>query len=502
MRAIVFASPVIHNGVLEGFRGSVFDISERLRLEEALADNEQYLKTILSVLQVGIVVIDTDTYRIIDANPAGVSMIGTTREAILNNICHRFICPSEDGICPVVDLGEKIENAEQVLITCDGRKIPVIKYVVPVKLHGKNCLIETFIDNSYRKQIELQLKESEEKYRALTENTPDILFSATLEGELTYVSPQINEYGYLAEEMVGQPLFNQIHPEDRDRVIKTFKTELSEGARFISTFRLIDKWGTTHWFEEKSYMRLDQFGKPQGIIGMLRDLTERKIAEDAIALANKKLNLLNNITRHDILNTITGLFGCVDMAIATSSPEERVQLLREIKDLARVIQRQINFTKEYQEVGVHLPVWQNVRKVIEHVLQNFPKSGIHINIELESIEIYADPLLEKVFYNLIDNAINYGEHITAIDFHFQISDQGLTLICEDNGIGIKTELKNYIFDRGVGRHTGMGLFLSREILSITGISIKETGTPGEGARFEIHIPRGGFRFVREDRFTN
>ena len=109
------------------------------------------------------------------------------------------------------------------------------------------------------------------------------------------------------------------------------------------------------------------------------------------------------------------------------------------------------------------------------MIVNFSGSGIAFADEIEDIEVYADPLLEKVFYNLIDNAIRYGENIGIIRFDYQISDEGLALICEDDGIGIPDNEKERIFERGIGRNTGMGLFLTREILLITGITIRETG---------------------------
>jgi PAS domain S-box-containing protein len=348
----------------------------------------------------------------------------------------------------------------------------------------------------YKFGMDRKLKESEEKYRALTENTPDILFSTDMAANITYVSPQINKFGFLEEEVIGKSLRILIHPGDIDQVVNHQIRELEEGAQFVSQFRILDQWGTTWWIEERSFLRLDISGKAVGIYGILRDVTERKRAEDAIELANKKLNLMNNITRHDILNTITGLLGCVDMANAADSSEERRQLLSDIKDLTRVIQRQIAFTKEYQEVGVHLPLWQNISVVVARMLQNFEAACPEIIVELEHVEVYADPLLEKVFYNLVDNAIRYGETITTIRFYSEVTESGLSLICEDDGAGIPCEEKQRIFERGVGKNTGMGLFLTQEILGITGISIVENGIAGEGARFEMHIPRGTYRMVR------
>jgi signal transduction histidine kinase len=110
--------------------------------------------------------------------------------------------------------------------------------------------------------------------------------------------------------------------------------------------------------------------------------------------------------------------------------------------------------------------------------------------------VYADPLFQKVFYNLIDNALRYGGNtIKTIRISSKVSDKGLTIVCEDDGVGIKDEDKKRLFIRGFGKATGLGLFLSREILAITGITITETGIPGKGARFEIVVPKGAYRFT-------
>ncbi|MFH0968539.1 MAG: CHASE4 domain-containing protein [Methanobacteriota archaeon] len=394
-----------------------------------------------------------------------------------------------------VAMGEKSSGEIYTMIKKDNTLMRAILFSSPIIHDG---ILGGFrgsgIDISERLKLEEALIENEEKYRALTENTGDIIFSINMDGIFTYVSPQINKYGYLVDEVIGKSLQDIIHPEDIDKVKNDMTHDLEIGAQFHSNFRIFDKWGNVYWFDEKGTMRLDQSGKPIGIYGVLRDDSERKRAEDAIELANKKLNLMNNITRHDILNTITGLLGYVDMAKATTSPEEVVILLNDIRDLTRTIQRQIAFTKEYQEVGVHLPLWQGVNGVIDKVLLNFEKSGIHFIREIENMEIYADPLLEKVFFNLVDNALRYGEMISAIRIYTQMSGTNLLLIFEDDGVGIPADQKIRIFERGVGRNTGMGLFLTHEILAITGISIKENGIPEVGARLEIQIPWGTFRF--------
>jgi PAS domain S-box-containing protein len=621
IRGVISSEGIFENGTFVGIRGSIFDLTERLVLEEALMESQDYLESLLFSVPAGILVIDATTHAIVDANPAALAMINIPRSELVGRPYQDFMYPLESERDVPLDTAQPVLNVEGILKTKSGEERSIIKYIVPVSLKGRSCLLQTFIDNSERKKMEEELRhstelisgilqaspvgvcqldlhgrftfanemffkitglsletirgkywtdvldpgdrkklmeevedtvrerrpftaetrylhpdgsvywlsgqavpitdhshratgwvgtiaditerrtiedalrESEEKYRALTEYTPDLLFSADLNGIITYVSPQVNQYGYLEEDLVGRSIFSIIHPDERPQIATDLIREINNNAQFSATFRIFDRWGNILWFEERSFLRLDSFGKPIGIYGVMRDISERKRAEDAIELANKKLNLMNNITRHDILNTITGLFGCVDMANATDSVDERRVLLEDIRHLTGLIQRQIAFTKEYQEVGVHLPLWQNVIEILHRIRDAFENTGIVIDIDLENAEIYADPLLEKVFYNLVDNAIRYGEKITTIRFFLLISDEGLTLVCEDDGIGIPPQYKYHIFERGVGTNTGMGLFLSREILGITKISIAENGIYGHGARFEMFTPRGTYRFL-------
>ncbi len=354
------------------------------------------------------------------------------------------------------------------------------------------------IDITEQKKITDALAESENNYRTLTESVSDVLFSTNLKGVITYISSVCNRYGFLAEEVVSRPVLQFVHPEDQEKVRMCFVEEIPKGKPIDISCRIVDKWGYTHWVEAKCMIRVNINGQVTGINGVMRDFTDRRRAENAIMLANKKLNLLNNITRHDSLNTITGLFGLVDMANASTVPEERKELLDQIRELTGVIQRQIAFTREYQSVGVNAPAWQNLLLISKRAIADFPAKNIRFVNEIKNIEIYADPLLEKVFYNLIDNAIRYGEHLTTIRFYNEISDKGLTLVCEDDGVGIPDKEKESIFERGIGKNTGMGLFLAREILLITEITIQETGKPGYGAKFEILVPNGAFRIARDN----
>ncbi|MGB7787959.1 GAF domain-containing protein [Methanoregula sp.] len=275
---------------------------------------------------------------------------------------------------------------------------------------------------------------------------------------------------------------------------------LRNGSTVVGAMRFYS--GESNFFNERELQLLQELTDDISFAleMMERDssLTELKRMSKAIQVANRKLNLLNSIIRHDILNTVTGLLGLEDMAIALISDRELSQLIREIKDTTRRIQQQITFTRDYQDIGVHSPQWQNVNNVISNVTKTTSLGSIKLSvIPDKDPEIFADSMLEKVFYNLVDNALRYGGKLTAITFSLRQSDEGLIIICEDNGNGIPDAEKEKIFERGFGKNTGQGLFLAREILSITGITIRETGEPGKGARFEIVVPGGSFRICTD-----
>jgi signal transduction histidine kinase len=159
------------------------------------------------------------------------------------------------------------------------------------------------------------------------------------------------------------------------------------------------------------------------------------------------------------------------------------------------ISRSLEFAKNYQDLGIKPPQWYNVNQTFVFAISHVDFSQIDRRVSLDGLEIYADPLLEQVFFTLAGNLITHGKTATQVTISYEETQDGLLVIFEDNGAGIPDNLKEKIFQRGFGAQKGMGLFLAREILEITGITIRETGTFGNGARFEIAVPRGSFRFM-------
>jgi PAS domain S-box-containing protein len=224
------------------------------------------------------------------------------------------------------------------------------------------------------------------------------------------------------------------------------------------------------------------------------EIEERKRFEVAIRLANHKLSTLSDITRHDILNQITAVVMYLALIREAETDPTIMRYLGKIADVTQMIQKQIRFTRDYQSIGESKPRWHPVGATLNGVTAGIDLKDVTLDLQVDNLEIFADVGLSKVFANLIENALTHGKQVTEIRFFYTVTEDELVLTCEDNGVGIPEGAKEQIFRREYFRNTGYGLFLIVEILGITGLSIKETGTPGGGARFEIHVPGESYRF--------
>lgn len=181
------------------------------------------------------------------------------------------------------------------------------------------------------------------------------------------------------------------------------------------------------------------------------DIAERRKVEAALATANQKLNLLSQITRHDISNRVFALLVDIDLAKEYAEDVRLKDALEKLELTSMSIQDQITFTKDYQEIGASAPSWHAVEPMVNHAAEQLDHEGVEIDVRLGTTEIFADGMIAKVFYNLIDNALRHGDHVTTIVFSARETADGLMIICEDNGVGVTPQDKTQIFAKGFGR---------------------------------------------------
>jgi len=207
----------------------------------------------------------------------------------------------------------------------------------------------------------------------------------------------------------------------------------------------------------------------------------------------KKLNLVGSVTRHDVLNQMTAIVGYNELLEMIVTDGKQKSYIEREKFAVDKIRRLFQFAKDYQNLAMEPPRWQGLDNVIHRAMEIFDNPAIQVTVSVGRTTVFADSFLDKAIFQFLDNAARYGGTATEVRITFQNRDTHAEMIIEDNGCGIPAADKDRIFERGYGKGTGWGLFLAREILAMTGITVTENGEPGKGARFVITLPKGTYR---------
>lgn len=318
------------------------------------------------------------------------------------------------------------------------------------------------------------------------------------EGRVALINRRASEVlGCPADAAVGEPWFERFIPlPERERTAALFAGLMRGeiGPAEYTQAPVLAADGRERLIAWHTTVLRDNDGAVCGTLSSGEDITERQHAEEALRQANAKLNLLSGITRHDILNRITVARAYIDFA-AEDSTDPGVQAhLERARAAVEEIQKQVEFSRDYQDMGVAAPAWQRPADLIGESVRDLGlPAGVRVRVDLGDLEIYADPMVKKVFFNLIDNTVRHGGRVTEIRFSCVRAGQDLLIVCEDDGNGIPEGEKEAIFGETYKRRHGHGLFLVAGILGITGMTIRETGVAGEGARFEVRVVNGGWR---------
>jgi len=449
-----------------------------------------------------------DKALVIDVNLNGATLLGLPRSRLERARFRKFVAPRDldawDRYFMDVLKHENKLTTTLTLTRGEGAVFPArLESIRITDSSDETTIVRVAIsDITDIRQAEEALRESEERYRLLLQNAHDMIFVHEITGEGPGKFLEVNEkicitLGYTREELLAMNVSDIDVPEQNER-IPAIQKDLFTNQHITFESEHIAKDGHRVPVEVSANL-FDLHGR-QTVLAVVRDITERKRAEEALRQANKQLNLLSSITRHDILNQLIVLRGYLDLSHEMiDDPKTLIEYIKKGEKAATTIEHQIRFTKDFQDLGAVAPAWQNVNVCINKVLSKLPMRDVRVEPAPTNLEINADLLFEKVFYNLIDNALRYGgDQMKTIRFSSQESDASLTIVCEDDGVGITAEDKKRLFTRGFGKNTGFGLFLLREILSITGITIIENGTPGKGARFEMTVPKGAWRWVEAE----
>ena len=376
-----------------------------------------------------------------------------------------------------------------------GSSFPAAIMLHTLRHKGTDYRCVILRDISARRVADEEVHALKEFYQGILESAHDGIWVTDADDTIYYLNPALEQMTGIPRGSLLERNFLRDAGAARMEALRPFYADARESMRTVA-FDSVPVTTITGlplfisgWFTPIR----DTGGHYDGMIASAHDVTDRKMTGDAYQLANRKLHLMSSVTRHDILNQLMVLRSYLEMGEEMAKDPELRGFIGKERAAAEAIQRLIGFTRDYQEIGVHAPLWQRVRDLLGRVRGMVDLQGVTVEEEVGDLEVFADPLLEKVFYNLIDNAVRHGVSLTWIRFSIRRDGHDLVITCEDNGIGVPPADRERIFSHGAGKNMGFGLFLVREILSINGISIRENGAPGGGARFEIRVPPGSYR---------
>jgi len=451
-------------------------------------------------------------------NLTGAAMLGKSRDSVLNQQLQNFIALEHQenfiAFCKRVfgtSRKQKCEIAlmqpgsdDQLVIQADGKRIEQEPDA------GQQCRI-VMTDITERVMADRALQQSENLLKRMINGSPVPIFVIDKNHRVTYWNTAMQSCtGIPAKDVIGtnqhwKGFYTEERPCLSDLIVEgdyekiprlypkiAFKSQLIDGAyeavNFFPTMGERGKW--LHFTVSPVY------DTKKNIIAALEtfiDITDLKLAEETIKSANKKLNTLTSITRHDIINQLTILLTYIEYLEEElpADPEIRKHATN-IRNAANAIQNIVVFTREYQSLGMEMACWYDLARLMEKIIANSDARSVTTQIDTKGVKIYADPLIERVFENLVDNAIRHGGNVTEIGISFNEANGGGTIVFSDNGVGVPADQKTRIFAKDAGQKKRFGLFLSKEILNYHGISIRENGEPGKGARFEIDVPKSRY----------
>ncbi|MDD5023727.1 MAG: PAS domain-containing protein [Methanoregula sp.] len=480
------------------------NIAERKRVEEELRESEQRFHSLFDNMIEGHalheIILDGNgqatEYRILDVNAAFENLLNIHRKDVIGKLS-----------CDVYRVSEPPYLNIYALVASSGQAKIFETFFPPMEKHfmisvyspKKGQFATVFEDITARARAESALRESEQFLDNIVEQIPDMIFVKDAENLRFVRFNKAGEdlLGYSREELLGKNDYDFFPKEQADNFIENDREVLhAHTLKDIPDERIQTRNMGARILHTKKIPLMDEKGLPRYLLGISEDITERKRAEDQINLANRKLALMTDVTFQDIQNKVTALRGYVEINKENVREHQQIIFLEKEEDVLESIHRLIKNTKEYQQMGVDQLRWIPLEPGIRMQASLISgKPDFLLDIDLHGLEIYSDPLIDRVFYNLIDNTVKHSKSFTRMSFSCRETPDGLIVICEDDGIGILPEQKNQIFDRVVGGVGKFGLFFVREFLDMSGITIIENGEPGKGARFEITVPKGMYRFT-------
>ena len=489
------------------FAAILEDITERKKVEQSLRENEAKFRT-LAEHSPNMIFIN-HRGRVVYANKKCEEITGYSREELY---CpdFNFLSLNAPEYAETVKLsyakhmkGETVPPYEYVLVTRDGKRIKAIINTSLIEYKGDKAILGIITDITEHKKAEEEIKFQADLLNRvgqailMVDNNQIIRFWNNGAEKL---------YGWTKEQALGRNVAEFLGgglPDGVDIV----KEKLMAGETWSAEFSAKKRDGSfvpiilnrTPIFNEK--------GVFVGAASIATDISSQKSTEadlkfsleslsnslDKIADLNEKLRVVGSLTRHDVRNKLSTVTAYAYLLKKRHSDQlDIVEGLGKMEQAVKQTSRIFDFAKMYEQIGEEELTYVDAEEKLKEAVALFSEPIPTVKNECHGSKVLADSFLRQMFFNFIDNTIKYGKKTKTIRVHFERADQeSIKLIYEDDGVGVPSENKPRLFSGvfSTGGSTGFGLFLIKKMMDVYGWQIQENGTPGEGAKFTITIPK-------------
>lgn len=495
---------VVKDGEVTGVSGLARDISAQCEAESRFAD-------LFETLHEG-VYFATPRGELLDANPAAVRMLGyESKDDLLKQPLERHFASPAERVNLLADLRRtgSVRDRELTLRRKDGSIVSVLNSCVAIRdATGEFVRFQGSLEDiTERGLMERRLREEQEFVRRLVACFPDIIVVLDTSGRYTFVSPRVQEFlGYTPDDFLGASMQDRPHPEDRDSVLKFFRSLTSGEVSFGAVeYRTAHKNGGWRTVRANASPLTNAEGKIIGIVASARDVTESKRLEQQL-IQSEKLAAIGQMVSgvaHELNNPLTAVLGVSDLLYERSTDDDSRRQLQLINKQARKAAELVQGLLMFSRPSPHRSQRAQIASLIDRAteLRKSELEARHIVVEVSSSPglppIEADPQhMTQVFVNLLSNA---EQAIASVSDHGRISVRinGLNgqqeILIDDDGPGIPPDIRSKIFDPFFTTHrtsggSGLGLTICLVIVKEHGGTIEALASPEGGARFRILLP--------------
>ncbi len=539
------------DGNLIGIVEIATDITESKKLESELRISLTKYEALFNIFPIGITISDT-TGQIIESNQIAETLLGISREEqekrLIDGEEWRIIRPdgsimpnSEYASVMALREGHPVENVVMGIVKDKSRVEWINVSAAAIPLEGYGVAI-VYNDITEQKQSENALRESEIKYRLLTENAADVIWVLNLTtGKFTYISPSVFQLrGFTAEEAMKERLEDSLTPDSIAVVMNAIAKNINDFIAhpdipkyFINEVQQYCKNGQVIWVEVSTQYRYSPTGDIE-VLGVSRNIEERKKSEETLLkakhdaeMANKAKSIFLANMSHEIrtpLNAIIGFSQLInrDQGLSETQREYNVSIIRAGEHLLSLINDILELSKVEAGRTMLNPAHVDLQSLLTdiHLIFKERAQSKHIQFVFETSDnlprfvIVDESKLRQIFINLIGNAIKFTDEgcVTVRTCYDKVNERESFLRVEikDSGSGIAEIELNTLFKHFVqtstgikkGSGTGLGLALSRELAILMGGDITVESEVGKGSTFNFHveIKEGQMESVETDIF--